>query len=215
MKTRATKTAITPAATVKGKKNQPGDVATTLLNCALELFARQNYSSVRIKDIADATGHNSALIYYYFGSKENLFLKVIESTVEKAFEQFEAIKHDARDSQQVLFLWIQIHIMQFYLLQKLAKISLDYAGTHGRTPQIDKAIKKFYEKESVVLKNTLTDGIQAGVFREVNPADMAMFISTYLDGVLFRTVMFPKFKYKHAINCMREFVFEHLAVKPA
>ncbi|CAK8737565.1 hypothetical protein SODG_001288 [Sodalis praecaptivus] len=191
-------------------------MATTLLNCALELFARQNYSSVRIKDIADATGLNSALIYYYFGSKENLFLKVIESTVEKAFQQFEAIKHDARDSQQVLFLWIQIHIMQFYLLQKLAKISLDYAGTHGRTPQIDKAIKKFYEKESVVLKNTLTDGIQAGVFREVNPADMAMFISTYLDGVLFRTVMFPKFKYKHAIiNCMREFVFEHLAVKPA
>jgi hypothetical protein len=23
-------------------------------------------------------------------------------------------------------------------------------------------------------------------------------------------VMFPNFKYKHAINCMREFVLEHL-----
>ncbi|CRL46155.1 HTH-type transcriptional repressor NicS [Sodalis glossinidius str. 'morsitans'] len=215
MKTRATKTVIGSTATVKGKKNQPGDMAHTLLNCALELLSQQNYSSVRIKDIADATDHNSALIYYCFGSKENLFLKVIESTVEKAFEQFEAIKDDAQDSQQVLFLWIQIHIMQFYLLQKLAKISLDYAGTHGRTPQIDKAIKKFYEKESVVLKNMLTDGIQAGVFRDVNPDDMAMFISTYLDRVLFRTVMFPKFKCNHAINFMRDFVFEHLAVKPA
>jgi len=199
--------------TVKNGKKLQSEVANTLQDSALELFAGQNYSSVRIKDIAEATGLNSALIYYYFGSKENLFLKVIESTVEKAFEQFDSIKMNASNPKDVLFLWIQIHILQFYLLQKLAKISLDYASTNGRTPAIDKAIKQFYEKESVVLKNTLTDGITAGVFREVNPVDMAMFISTFLDGVLFRTVMFPKFRYKHAINCMREFVFEHLDIK--
>ncbi|MEA9391404.1 TetR/AcrR family transcriptional regulator [Acerihabitans sp. TG2] len=199
--------------TVKNDKKLQSDVANTLQDTALELFAGQNYSSVRIKDIAEATGLNSALIYYYFGSKENLFLKVIESTVEKAFEQFDSIKMNSSHPKDVLFLWIQIHILQFYLLQKLAKISLDYASTNGRTPAIDKAIKKFYEKESVVLKNTITDGITAGVFREVNPVDMAMFISTFLDGVLFRTVMFPKFRYKHAINCMREFVFEHLDIK--
>lgn len=200
---------------VKNGKNAQNDVANILQDSALELFAKQNYSSVRIKDIAEATGLNSALIYYYFGSKENLFLKVIESTVEKAFEKFDSIKMNASDPKEVLFLWIQIHILEFYLLQKLAKISLDYASTNGRTPAIDKAIRKFYEKESVVLKNTLKDGISAGVFRDVNPVDMAMFISTYLDGVLFRTVMFPKFKYKHAINCMREFVFEHLEIKTA
>lgn len=209
MKTNETKGKIT----AKSGKSPQNDVAITLQDSALELFSKQNYSSVRIKDIAEATGLNSALIYYYFGSKENLFLKVIESTVEKAFEKFDAIKMNAANPKDVLFLWIQIHILQFYLLQKLAKISLDYAGTNGRTPAIDNAIKKFYEKESVVLKNTLKDGISAGVFREVNPVDMAMFISTFLDGVLFRTVMFPKFKYKHAINCMRDFVFEHLDVK--
>ncbi|WP_413721305.1 TetR/AcrR family transcriptional regulator [Sodalis sp. RH24] len=197
----------------KNGKNLQNDVAHALQDSALELFAKQNYSSVRIKDIAEATGLNSALIYYYFGSKENLFLKVIESTVEKAFEQFDSIKMNADNPKDVLFLWIQIHILQFYLLQKLAKISLDYAGTNGRTPDIDKAVKKFYEKESVILKNTIKDGIAAGVFREVNPVDMAMFISTFLDGVLFRTVMFPTFKYKHAINCMRDFVFEHLDIK--
>jgi AcrR family transcriptional regulator len=201
--------------TIKNGKHAQNDVANILQDSALELFAKQNYSSVRIKDIAEATGLNSALIYYYFGSKENLFLKVIESTVEKAFEKFDSIKMNASNPKDVLFLWIQIHILQFYLLQKLAKISLDYAGTNGRTPEIDKAIRKFYEKESVILKNTLKDGITAGVFRDVNPVDMAMFISTFLDGVLFRTVMFPKFKYKHAISCMREFVFEHLEIKPA
>ncbi|KGT87389.1 TetR family transcriptional regulator [Erwinia typographi] len=193
----------------KAKKSQ-SEVADLLQSSAFELFAHQNYSSVRIKDIATATGMNSALIYYYFGSKEDLFIKVIETAVENAFRKFDSVIGSENGPKDILFLWIEIHITQFHLLQKLAKISLDYSSTNGRIPSIDKAIKKFYEKESVILKNTLKEGIAAGHFREVNPAEMAMLISTFLDGVLFRNVMFPTFKYRHAIQVMREFVFDQL-----
>src|SRR5262249_25900564 len=43
--------------------------ASALLRIALDLFAAKNYSTVTIKDIAEATGMNASLIYYYFGSK--------------------------------------------------------------------------------------------------------------------------------------------------
>ncbi|WP_213881440.1 TetR/AcrR family transcriptional regulator [Pseudomonas sp. dw_358] len=196
-------------------KRQQSEVAKALQSAALDLFAEHNYATVTIKDIAKATQMNSALIYYYFGSKEELFLGVVESTVEDAFRQFNSIKHDAVEPQSIIFLWLQIHILQFALLQKLAKMSLDYASSHGRTPRIDKAIRKFYDKESQVLRKAIKDGIALGVFREVDPADMAMFISTYLDGVLFRSMMFPKFNFKNAIVVMRELVLEHLSVRTA
>lgn len=201
------------SSTKKNRKNQ-SEVAAVLQSSAFDLFASQNYSSVRIKDIATATGLNSALIYYYFGSKEDLFVSVIENAVNNAFQKFDSVISTDNDPQEILFHWIEIHILQFHLLQKLAKISLDYSCTNGRIPEIDKAIKKFYEKESVILKKTIKDGITSGVFRDVIPADMAMLISTFLDGVLFRNVMFPTFKYKHAIQVMREFIFEHLAPRP-
>jgi len=198
----------------KKKRKTQRDVAELLQSSAFDLFATQNYSSVRIKDIATATGLNSALIYYYFGSKEDLFIKVIESAVERAFIQFDDIKSTANGPRDLIFLWIEIHILQFHLLQKLAKISLDYSSTNGRIASIDKAIKTFYEKESLILKNTIKEGIASGLFNEVNPADMATLISTYLDGVLFRNVMFPNFKYKQAINVMRDFVFAKLDKQP-
>jgi AcrR family transcriptional regulator len=191
-------------------KRQKSDVAKTLQSAALKLFAERNYSTVTIKDIAKATGMNSALIYYYFGSKEELFLGVVESTVEDAFRQFNEVKSDEADPKSIIVLWLQIHILQFALLQKLAKMSLDYAGEQSHTPRIDKAIKKFYDKESVVLRKAIKDGVALGVFREVDPVQMAMFISTHLDGVLFRSMMFPKFNYKRAIVAMRELVLEHL-----
>ncbi|MBD1589098.1 TetR/AcrR family transcriptional regulator [Pseudomonas typographi] len=191
-------------------KRQQSEVAKILQTAALNLFAEQSYSAVTIKDIAKATGMNSALIYYYFGSKEELFLAVIESTVEDAFRQFNSVKAEESDPQSIIALWLQIHILQFALLQKLAKMSLDYAGSPNHTPRIDKAIKKFYDKESVVLRKAIKDGIAHGVFREVDPVQMTSFISTYLDGVLFRSMMFPKFNYKRAISGMRDLLLEHM-----
>lgn len=209
-----TERATSETGTSKAKKSR-SEVAELLQSSAFELFAHQNYSSVRIKDIATATGLNSALIYYYFGSKEDLFVKVIETAVENAFRKFDNVIGNDNGPKEILFLWIEIHITQFHLLQKLAKISLDYSSTNGRIQSIDKAIKKFYEKESVILKNTIKEGIASGQFREVNPAEMAMLISTFLDGVLFRNVMFPTFKYKQAIQIMRTFVFDRLEPRPA
>ncbi len=185
-------------------------VAEALRKIALDLFASQNYSTVTIKDISGATGVNPSLIYYYFGSKEQLFLDVVNSAVEEAFAKFESVTGRADSPENIIAAWIEIHIVQFVMLQKLAKISLDYACTSSRTLQVDKAIRKFYDKESVVLSRAIRTGVAKGIFRPVDPTEAATFISTFLDGVLFRNVMFPTFDYSAAISHMRTLVLDHL-----
>lgn len=51
--------------------------ATRILEAATDLFARGSFDSVSIKDIASASGVNSALISYYFGGKKNLYQEVL------------------------------------------------------------------------------------------------------------------------------------------
>jgi TetR/AcrR family transcriptional regulator, upper aerobic nicotinate degradation pathway regulator len=182
----------------------------TLLNVALDLFADQNYSTVTIKDIAKATGFNPSLMYYYFGSKEELFLKAVEMTVAAAFEKFEKIRDNAKSPDEVIASWIEIHITQFHLMQKLAKVSLDYASTHNRTEKIDEAIRTFYEKEAVVLGQAIREGVESGIFKPTRPKQMATFISTFLDGALFRNMMFPDFNYRAAIRSMRTIILDRL-----
>jgi AcrR family transcriptional regulator len=206
------KEAAVPVARARKQRPRSSEVAEALQRAALDLFAEQNYSTVTIKDIAAATGINSALIYYYFGSKEDLFLKAVEATVEEAFRKFDDVRADAHTPEAIISLWIEIHIMQFVLLQKLAKISLDYASTRNRTARIDRAIRTFYDKESVVLGQAIRAGIEGGVFRDVDPERMSVFISTFLDGCLFRSVMFPRFGHRRAIEDMRSFVLAHLRV---
>lgn len=191
---------------------RPANSANILLKTAFELFARQSYSSVTIKDIADATGFNASLIYYYYENKENLFTSAVEATVQEAFEHFATISERAATPEDVISLWIDLHIEQYIPLQKLAKISLDYASTVNRQSDVDAAIAKFYEKEAELLCRAIRDGIVAGSFRDVDPEATSEFISTFLDGSLFRQVMFPHFDPAFAIRNMRKVVIDHLQV---
>ncbi|KQW83050.1 TetR family transcriptional regulator [Brevundimonas sp. Root1279] len=50
-----------------------------ILNAARERFARESYDDVGMRDIAGDVGVDAALVSRYFGSKEDLFVNVLDS----------------------------------------------------------------------------------------------------------------------------------------
>jgi TetR/AcrR family transcriptional regulator len=54
-----------------------------ILDAAERLFADQGFSRTTIKQIGQAAGVNSALLYYYFGDKERLYRSVLERLVSR------------------------------------------------------------------------------------------------------------------------------------
>ena len=51
-----------------------------ILDAAREEFARYGLAGARVDRIAERAGVNKRLIYYYFDSKDGLFLAVLEQT---------------------------------------------------------------------------------------------------------------------------------------
>lgn len=74
-------------ATAEGKKpRRTRDAAATrarILKAAEKEFAKKGLKGTRIDAIARRAGCNKALIYHYFGGKEDLFSAVLEITYEK------------------------------------------------------------------------------------------------------------------------------------
>jgi TetR/AcrR family transcriptional regulator len=52
-----------------------------ILDAAETLFAAQGFARTTIKQIGEAAGVNSALLYYYFGDKERLYQEVLQRQV--------------------------------------------------------------------------------------------------------------------------------------
>lgn len=195
-----------------GSMNVEAEAA--ILSAALDLFAARNFSSVTTADIAKATGFNTALIYYYFGNKEELFRRAVSLAVERAFDRFRMSREGMQEPAELIFAWIDTHIREYDAIAKLIKLSIDYASTAERKATIDEAIRTFYDDERAVLLAALETGIARGDFAQVDPAQTATFISTYLDGVFVRAMILEDFRPVVAIRNLKSYLTSLLGIAP-
>lgn len=187
------------------------DANETIVEAALELFSARGFSAVTTKDIALATGLNSALIYYYFGSKEDLFRHAVTLAVERAFERFRIAREASEKPSDIIRGWLETHLLEFETIAKFIKIAIDYTKTDKRNARLDQAINRFYDVERQVLCESLAAGIKSGEFRKVDVNSTATFISTYLDGVFVRSMVQRKFNARNAIKELQTFLDFHLS----
>jgi TetR/AcrR family transcriptional regulator len=77
---------VAPRKAKAGKANgaAPGHIATRqrILNVATKEFSAKGYDGARVDDIMRVAVVSKNLIYHYFGSKEGLFIAVLESAYE-------------------------------------------------------------------------------------------------------------------------------------
>ena len=62
-----------------------------ILDAATEVFARKGFDGTRITEIAEATGLPKANVYYYFGSKDDIYRSVIARLIQSWDEALEEI----------------------------------------------------------------------------------------------------------------------------
>lgn len=62
-----------------------------LLDAAEEVFAKRGFGGAALEDIAEAAGYTRGAIYSHFGTKEDLFLAVIERHLLRFLDGFEDV----------------------------------------------------------------------------------------------------------------------------
>ena len=76
--------------TAVGRTNDPARTMAEILAVATHEFADKGLTGARIDEIAAATRTSKRMIYYYFGSKDGLYLAVLE----EAYRRMRAIEAD-------------------------------------------------------------------------------------------------------------------------
>lgn len=74
----------------ESRKNDPQKTKEDILNIATEEFSAFGLSGARVDAIAEKTRTTKRMIYYYFGSKEGLYLAVLE----KAYRKIRSLEAD-------------------------------------------------------------------------------------------------------------------------
>src|SRR5688572_28075587 len=86
------------------------DSRDNILRAATKIFAKSGFAGGRIDQISKAANSYDRMIYYYFGSKEDLFIAVLEEMYRKFNEAEMKLELSADEPEESLkaviaFMW--------------------------------------------------------------------------------------------------------------
>jgi len=143
-----------------------------ILDAAEEEFAANGLAGARTEAIAAKTKVTKAMIYYYFESKEKLYLSVLERAFVQRFQMAQAMKLESLPADQAL--------------ERFIREFLDYTVKHRHQFPIfiHEAMQnkgKYYSKLGAlslygVVMGILERGMAEGFFRRLDPFHTAVHI---------------------------------------
>ena len=164
----------------KSRKNNPEKTRENILQEAIVEFVQQGLSGARVDAIADRIHTSKRMIYYYFGSKEQLYVEVLEK-----------LYGDIRNTENRLNL---SELAPVEAIRRLVEFTFDHHDRNVdfvRIVSIENIHNAEYVKRSDAIKamnNTVLDalgvtlrrGADEGVFRPgLDPLDVHLLMSSF------------------------------------
>jgi AcrR family transcriptional regulator len=171
--TKASRSKTTPA------KPEEDGTRAKILNVALQEFSRLGLSGARIDAIALESGANKGMIYYYFGSKEDLYVAALEESYRRFRQIEEGLQIDERlPPAQALRLLVgasfDFHAAHPEFIRMVMNENINQGEYIRKIPEL-----RAINRSAITLLERLCErGIAEGVFRaDLDPVDLHMSIS--------------------------------------
>jgi AcrR family transcriptional regulator len=149
-----------------------------ILNVAIQEFSRLGLSGARIDAIAAETGANKGMIYYYFGSKEELYVAALEESYRR-FRRTESDFHvDDLPPVPALRTIIESTFDYHALHPEFIRMVMTENINNGEFVRKIPELREINRSAIALLERLCQRGIAEGVFRaDLDPIDLHMTIS--------------------------------------
>lgn len=117
-----------------------------LMDAAFELLKEKSYRSITIREIAAKADMQSAMISYYFGDKEGLFIALLETLAEQQFEQFQQVRNHENPIKE----FIDIAVDYFANNTAVTRLIVDEV-LHENSTLSERFIESFPKRMAVLL----------------------------------------------------------------
>jgi AcrR family transcriptional regulator len=182
-----------------------------LLETAEMLFSQKGFDGTSVRDIAEAAGINTAMISYYFGSKEKLMEEIFERKSLNIKEKVaNLLKDDSLDPLEKMYSLVDMFIEGILSRKTFHRILL-CEQIVNQNPLIITMLDKTKTKNSEYINDLIRLGQKKGMFRK--NIDIPMMTNTLIGTVSHTLVNLDFYKTYHHMEGMKDEEFERLVKK--
>ena len=162
------------------------DKRTNIILAAEKLFSELGYEGTSTRQIAKESGANMAMINYYFGSKEGVFMEIMSKRIEAFKEQLYIISRDNLTGMEKLLKVVEGYANRVLCNHTFHKMMHRELSLPQR-PEMFSNIENAMAENQAVIEGILNEGIKDGSFRQV---DTRMMILTLM-GTISKVAVSP------------------------
>jgi AcrR family transcriptional regulator len=140
--------------------NTPSDTQQKILDAAIDVFAQKGYHDTRVDEIVDVSKTSKGAVYFYFPSKQDIFLAIVDKFANLLAGRLEKAMSEQAHGVERVSLALSICLNTFEQYRSLAKVFLVQAAGLGVAFE-NKQIE-IHTRFAGLIQKQLDDAVQEG-----------------------------------------------------
>lgn len=154
-----------------------------IITATIECISRYGYNNFSMQDVARIADVSKGIIHYYFLNKEDLMMAVLEKVAGDIEGLLAVLSEKTADPNQRLKGLVELCCRVVKEQREYYCINMDFWTQINQKEKVRQAIAKHYSKFRQTAAAIVQQGVDQGVFKNVNASVAASLIIGMIDGI--------------------------------
>ena len=169
----------------KSNKNEKKE---QIMDAALKIIISKGYENSRMDDIVDLSSMSKGAIYWYYKSKKEVYLNLVNYWVIKYSTVINHIIEEDDSPADQLKDVFEYFILQYEQDPSAFKALVEFWSLAGRDKDFQKKLDKVYSKFLEFLERIINKGVKSGEFKNLDVRITALSIMVNIEGIIWFTL---------------------------
>jgi AcrR family transcriptional regulator len=159
-----------------------------IMDAALKVIISKGYENSRMDDIVDLSSMSKGAIYWYYKSKKEVYLNLVNYWVIKYSTVINHIVEEDDSPAEQLKDVFEYFILQYEQDPSAFKALVEFWSLAGRDKDFQKKLDKVYSKFLEFLERIINKGVKSGEFKNLDVRITALSIMVNIEGIIWFTL---------------------------
>ncbi len=185
-----------------------------IMDAALKVIISKGYENSRMDDIVDLSSMSKGAIYWYYKSKKEVYLNLVNYWVIKYSTVINHIVEEDDSAADQLKDVFDYFILQYEQDPSAFKALVEFWSLAGRDEDFHRKVDRVYTKFLEFLERIINKGVKSGEFKNLDVRVTALSIMVNIEGIIWFTLFdVHGLSPKEYINTITNFILSGLINK--
>lgn len=155
-----------------------------IIQAATNVFTRLGFHDARMDDIVEEIGLSKGALYWYFKSKEDLIIAILDRMFGVEFQRMESLCSEDLPARQCLANFLDIFIADLHKMQRVTPIIYEFYALAFRNQTVRTVMQRYLRTFVTIIEPIIQRGIDRREFRPGDARQAALAVGAQIEGTL-------------------------------